>query len=233
MFVLLLSSALVALGAADGIAGQSHKPPPSTKHGSPSTKGAQAQHRESSSAAGTARKEAARQSERKTASSPIPVPRERPAAANVPPLPPDLAATKQAIDLVRHSKLGEATALAASITDPVAWKLVEWLLLRRTDSEAGLERYAAFINANPDWPSLPLRRRAEAKLWQKERYGATRGFFGDEPVSATGHLALARVLMAEGDNSGAEREVRAVWRTAGMSAETEAAVLAFRSNGDL
>jgi soluble lytic murein transglycosylase len=116
--------------------------------------------------------------------------------------------------------------MAASISDPVARKLVEWALLR-LDSEAGFERYAAFIHANPDWPSLPLRRRAEAKLWQKARDAATvRGFFAGEPLSAAGHLAYARVLMADGDNSGAEREVRPVWRTAGLSGESEAAVLA-------
>jgi len=174
----------------------------------------------------TKHKEAARPSDRKSASKPIPLPKERPAAADAPPLPPDLAATKQAIDLARHSRLGGATAMAASISDPVARKLVEWALLR-LDSEVGFERYAAFIHANPDWPSLPLRRRAEAKLWQKARDAATvRGFFAGEPLSAAGHLAYARVLMAEGDNSGAEREVRAVWRTAGLSGESEAAVLA-------
>ena len=64
------------------------------------------------------------------------------------------------------------------------------------DSEAGFDRYAAFIRANPDWPSIPLlRRRAEARLWQERRDAATvRRFLGGEPTSAVGRLALARVL---------------------------------------
>ena len=132
---------------------------------------------------------------------------------------------------MRQRKPGEATELATSIGDPVARKLVEWALLRHSDSEAGFERYAAFIGANPDWPSIPLlRRRAEARLWQDRRDAATvRRFLGGEPTSAVGRLALARVLKGEGDRAGAEREVRAVWHSAELSAELEAATLdAFR-----
>jgi soluble lytic murein transglycosylase len=44
-----------------------------------------------------------------------------------------------------------------------------------------------------------------------------------------GRLALARVRLGEGDRAGAEREVRAVWHSAELSAELEAATLdAFR-----
>jgi soluble lytic murein transglycosylase len=84
---------------------------------------------------------------------------------------------------VRQGKAKEAAALAASIGDPVAAKLVEWALLRRSDSEAGFERYVAFMRANPDWPSMTLmHRRAEARLWQERRDGATvRRFVGMIP----------------------------------------------------
>ena len=85
-------------------------------------------------------------------------------------LTPDLAAAKQAIELVRQHKLSDATALASSINDPVARKLIEWMLLRDPDSPADFDRYNAFIQANSDWPSIPLlRRRAEARLWQERR----------------------------------------------------------------
>jgi soluble lytic murein transglycosylase len=144
------------------------------------------------------------------------------------PLPADLAAAKQAIELVRQGKARDATALAASIGDPVAAKLVEWALLRRSDSDASFNRYVTFIRANPDWPSIPLmRRRAEARLWQEQRDGATvRGFVGQEPTSAIGRLALARVEMGEGNRAYAESEVHAVWRSGQLSAELEAEVLA-------
>jgi soluble lytic murein transglycosylase len=72
-----------------------------------------------------------------------------------------------------------------------------------------------------------MRRRAEARLWQEQRDGATvRGFVGQEPTSAIGRLALTRVEMGEGNRAYAESEVRAVWRSDQLSAELEAAVLA-------
>jgi hypothetical protein len=85
-------------------------------------------------------------------------------------LPLELSAVKQALERVRQRRPTEAAALAKSISDPVAQKLVEWALLRHPDSEARFERYVTFIRANPDWPSIPLlRRRAEMRLWQKPR----------------------------------------------------------------
>jgi soluble lytic murein transglycosylase len=91
----------------------------------------------------------------------------------------------QAIELARQRKVGEATALATSIGDPVAQKIVEWALLRHPDSEAGFERYAGFVRANPNWPSIRLlRRRAQARLWQERRDATTvRRFLGAEPFN--------------------------------------------------
>ena len=182
----------------------------------------------------TKRTTAAHRSERKRsahkAATKVPLPIERPEAPDpaLAALPPDLAATRQAIELVRRGKPADATALAASIADPVGQKLVEWALLRNSDSEAGFDRYAAFIGANPDWPSIPLlRRRAEARLWQDRRDPATirRFLDGKEPASFMGRLALARALMAEGDRAGADREIRTVWRSAPMSSDLETVVL--------
>ena len=153
----------------------------------------------------------------------VPLPIERPAGAS---LPTDFGVAKQAIELIRKSKWKDATALAASISDPVAHKLVEWALLRSSDSPAGFEPYAAFLGANPDWPGALLRRRAEARLWQERRDGTTvRRFVGKEPASSVGRLAFARVLMNEDDRDGAAREVRAVWQSAELSAEMESTVL--------
>ena len=229
--VWLLALATVAPGTPDAVAAPSHKHLPTqvSKHVPTQVrKAAQAEGHKKGSAPETKRSGAARQSERKSVHAvPLPINRPTAAIAAVVALPPDLAATKQAIELVRQHRPGEATALAASIGNPLAQKLVEWALLRRSDSETGLERYAAFVRSNPDWPGIPrLRRRAEERLWQKRRDAATvRGLFDAEPISAVGHLALARVLMGEGDRGGAQREVRAVWQAAGLSAEVEAAAV--------
>jgi soluble lytic murein transglycosylase len=143
------------------------------------------------------------------------------------PLPsPDLAAVKQAIRLIQQHKFSEATALAASINDPVAQKLVEWAYLRVPESPAGFDRYNAFLQANAEWSSMVLRRRAEARLWQERRDAATvRRFIGKQPNSVPGRLAVARVLLGEGDRAEASREIRAIWQSAELAAELEAAIV--------
>jgi len=143
-----------------------------------------------------------------------------------PPLTGDLALVKEAIDLARKAKTDEATATRNRIADPAGQKLVEWFILRHPETTANFSRYAAFLTANPEWPSAAsLRRRAEARLWQ-ERSDATtvRSFTGDRPISARGKLALARVLLADGDRDGAGRLARDAWRSEELSeaVETEA-----------
>jgi soluble lytic murein transglycosylase len=226
----LLALAIIALGTPLAIAAVSHKHGPTqVRKAAKAEHHAKADHHKGGHSAQEGKHSAgARRNEHKNVHA-VPLPSERPAAADkVVTLPPDLAATRQAIELVRQGKPGEATALAASAGNPLAPKIVEWALLRRSDTEAGLERYAAFINANPDWPSIPLiRRRAAEKLWQTRPDAATvRRFVGDDPASTTGRFALARVEMAEGNRIAAESKVRAAWRSAPLSAEMEAAVLA-------
>src|SRR5499433_256643 len=228
--VWLVALAVVTLSTTGAVTASSHKHAPAQVK-----KAAKAEHHKGRVArearghpASKAKRNAAAQRSEDEKKQAVPLPTSRPAAADRAALPPDLAATKQAIELVRQGKPGEATTLAASTGNPVAQKIVEWALLRRRDSEAGLERYAAFIRANPDWPSIALlRRRAEEKLWEG-RYdtAAVRRFVGEDPTSAAGQLAVARVEMAGGNRASAESKVRAVWRSAPLSGEMEAAVLA-------
>ena len=58
----------------------------------------------------------------------------------------DLTMTKQAIALLRHRKFSEATALVATIDDPIARTLVEWMMLHDSDSPAGFDRLAVSGN---------------------------------------------------------------------------------------
>jgi len=138
--------------------------------------------------------------------------------------PLDISAVKQAIDLVRKNHQGEATDVEHTISDPVARKLVEWVILRSEDGSSDFSRYAAFIAANPSWPGIEmLRRRAEAVLWE-DRVDpmATIDFFrSQEPHTAKGHFALARALLTRGDVAGAAAAVRQAWRRDGFSGDLE------------
>src|ERR1700730_16204249 len=158
---------------------------------------------------------------------PAPPVEKPPQAVAASPLTGDLAAVRQAFDLVRKGKTGEATIIEKTIGDPAAQKLVEWLILRHPDAEANFGRYAAFIADNPNWPSMgPLRRRAEARLWQERSDAATvRSFTGGQPATGRGRFALARVLLAEGDRDGAQNQVREAWRSEELSERVEADAL--------
>jgi soluble lytic murein transglycosylase len=144
-------------------------------------------------------------------------------AAETPPLSGDLAAVKNAIELVRKGKTSDATAAGKAIGDPAAQKLVEWFILKHPDGAANFARYDSFITDNPGWPSMgQLRRRAEACLWQERSDAATvHRFTGDRPASAKGSFALARALLAEGDRDGATRLVREAWRSEELAERIE------------
>jgi len=140
----------------------------------------------------------------------------------------DKDALENVIELVRKQKPGDATQAQAAISDPVARKLAEWLILRNDNNGASVERYRAFVSANPSWPSQTfLRRRIEAALWDDRRDDATvwSWFENQSPISAKGRFALAKAMIARGDRANAERLVREAWRHDGMSEDTEGAVL--------
>lgn len=140
----------------------------------------------------------------------------------------DKDALESVIELVRKRKPADATQAQAVITDPVARKLAEWLILRSDDNGASVERYRAFVSANPSWPSQTfMRRRIEAALWDDRRDDATvwSWFENESPISAKGKFALAKVMIARGDRANAERLVRDAWRRDGMSEDTETAAL--------
>jgi soluble lytic murein transglycosylase len=139
-----------------------------------------------------------------------------------------LATVKEAVGLARKGNTSRATEVQHTITDPAARKLVEWVILRSDDNDADFPRYAAFIAANPNWPSIgTLRRRAEAMLWQEHANPTTiRGFFAKGgPATAKGHFALARALIEQGDRAGAQAQLREAWHNENFSPDLETKVL--------
>jgi soluble lytic murein transglycosylase len=158
-----------------------------------------------------------------------------PAAARKPPTPAAMATTsatssddkealQNVIDLVRKHKPADATQAEAAISDPLARKLAEWIVLRSDDNGASVERYRAFLAANPSWPSQTfLRRRIEAALWDDHREDPVvwSWFENESPLSAKGKFALARAMIGRGDKANAERLVKDAWRNDTMSEDTE------------
>lgn len=158
-----------------------------------------------------------------------PAPQIQPAMVPGGPIPPEsLAAVKKAVELTRRGRNGEATALAGTVTDPVAAKLIEWLVLRAENDDFDFQRYAGFATENPGWPNInQFRRKAEAALFQNGVNDAVirRYFANTRPLTAKGRIAYARALLAQGDRAQAQQLVRETWRNDPLSADMERQVL--------
>jgi soluble lytic murein transglycosylase len=213
----LLTAAVLALLATDTTARPNHKPQQASK----TSEAKQARHH---------RNAAPGHRHVRHADAPLGSKRSKDAPARkeaTAPLSGDLALLKEAIDLARKARADEATATRNRIADPAGRKLAEWFILRNSETTANFSRYAAFIAANPEWPSVALlRRRAEARLWQERSDAAkVRSFTGDQPTSARGKLTLARVLLTDGDRESAGRLARDAWRSDELSERMEAEAL--------
>ncbi len=140
----------------------------------------------------------------------------------------DMAALKKIIEAAQKGKDGDADNTKATIKDPVARKLAEWVILRSDDTSPGFQRYANFIKENPNWPHVPLfNRRAEHALWNDGiEDAAVLGFFAHhQPITAKGRYVLAHALLAKGDKAGATALVRYAWRYQDCSEAVEHKVI--------
>ncbi len=142
--------------------------------------------------------------------------------------PADIEQLKRVLEATRKGKEADANAAENAITDPVARKLAEWVILRSDNTNPSFQRYAAFVTANPDWPHVPLfRRRAENALWNDHvDDNAVLAFFAARPpATAKGRYMMARALLAKGDRAGATALVRYAWTRQDASADVESKVL--------
>lgn len=136
----------------------------------------------------------------------------------------DIEAVKRVIAAARKGKDAEADAAQKTISDPVARKLAEWVILRLDATHPSFQRYANFISENESWPHVPLfGRRAENALWNDRLDdAAVRAFFARrKPSTAKGRFAYARALLAQGDRAGAAQYAREAWRNDDFSADVE------------
>ena len=127
----------------------------------------------------------------------------------------DLSVLKTAVTAARSSRARDAMAAAAQLNDPVAQKLVTWLVVRQSPNDLGFNAVAEFIRENPGWPTQStLRRRAERVLFQENRdLNAAQRFFAEQaPISGEGKVAFARVLAASGQSAKAAEWVREAYR---------------------
>ena len=141
----------------------------------------------------------------------------------------DVALAKQAIDLVaarQDQRRDHGPEDASAIRSPASWSNGPSCAATRTTR--GFDRLAAFSADNPSWPNATMiRRRAESALWDERRPAATviAFFRTQKPMTAKGKFALARALLAQGDDAGAARSCAQAWREDTCSRDVERIVM--------
>jgi soluble lytic murein transglycosylase len=143
---------------------------------------------------------------------------------------PAWAETRPSSDAVTAAKLAlkgdfvAAGGAAERSGDMAAIKLVELIYLRDHPNDAGYQRIMAFLDIAPNWPlSEALLKRAERSLYVNEETPELilSHFTKRKPTTAQGSLALARALLATGNEDGARAELRKVWADPQIPAELE------------
>ena len=141
----------------------------------------------------------------------------------------DVSAVKRAIEMVRLRKASRRQRSQKEHLRPSrARNSSNGSILRSDDSGADFARYAAFISANPHWPSIvTLRRKAEAAAFQDKPSDAQvlAYFAQNPPLTAKGRFAFARALLASGNRKDAEAQVRDAWRSDAFSQDVENRVI--------
>ncbi|MFC4172818.1 lytic transglycosylase domain-containing protein [Microvirga sp. GCM10011540] len=121
----------------------------------------------------------------------------------------------------------EATILKTKLTQPAAVALTEWFAIRG-GIPVGFDRMMAFQKDYPDWPvTTLLRRKAEEALVAERRPSSEiRAFFARQaPLTASGRIALAFALKADGLEAQANDQIRHVWREDSFGNDLERRIL--------
>lgn len=139
-----------------------------------------------------------------------------------------LAGLRAAITAYEKGDLSGGDANARTLSDPAARAAAEWIAIRTASRTVGFGRIMRFLAAYPNWPSAPtLRRRAEEALYNDDAdAGTVRAFFASQrPLTDEGKAALARTLLASGDQRGAATLIRDAYRNDALSDGLEADIV--------
>lgn len=120
---------------------------------------------------------------------------------------------REALKLAQAGKWSAARAQAAKVKSPLFGKIVTWLDLISHDSGDSFEDVAAFLDANPQWPSRhTLARRAEEAMTAATPDEAVLAWFAQRrPLTPDGRSRLAAALYAKGKDAEADALVRESW----------------------
>ena len=129
----------------------------------------------------------------------------------------------QAMDAMRAGNWENAVRLAER-DGAVAADILEWHRLRA--GRGTYQEVQDFLASRPDWPGLELlRRKSEPVVVQQSDADVLAFFEQGPPQTASGVLAYAGAMTAQGNKTEAQAQVVRAWRSMRMSAEEQALFL--------
>ncbi|WP_177176862.1 lytic transglycosylase domain-containing protein [Faunimonas pinastri] len=138
---------------------------------------------------------------------------------------------RNALDEVRGGHYDKAEDISKGLPDPLAFRLVSWLVARAPDASPSLSEIEAVRASHPDWPEPNrLRVRAESAFFRTGPDDATilSRFSDAAPTTTYGTVAFIAALSHSGKTADAAARLSRFWRTADLAPD-----LAARVNTDL
>jgi soluble lytic murein transglycosylase len=130
----------------------------------------------------------------------------------------DRAIYRQAYVAAQANQWGQAWSLTKSAGDQFPAKLLLWVELTRGGPEVQFDQIRDFLAQNPDWPGrMVLRRHAEQMLKDQSDATAAEWFKLFPPVSPSGHMRQADLMIAGGHAAEGVALLRQVWVDANFS----------------
>lgn len=141
----------------------------------------------------------------------------------------DRSTLESALRAARSGDVAEAETLRASLSNPIARKIVLWAMV---DSAGERLPFAELDQARRDlwgWPHASRREAAVEKQLEAQSMppqAVIDWFKGQEPVSPEGAMALAAAYQASGQTDKAKALIRHFWRDVSFEAEPQQQMLA-------
>lgn len=120
---------------------------------------------------------------------------------------------KAGLEAARKDRWGDVRTFARRLADPIAAKVLRWIVMSEPDTDASFREIADFISANPSWPGQTrLRQRAEEAMTEATPPGEVLAWFGDKaPLTSDGMTRLGAALLATGNEAKGRAQLRKAW----------------------
>ena len=143
----------------------------------------------------------------------------------------DMEVMRAALAAAQSGDWSRAYVGAATITDPLPLKMLHWMDYARPGAPGRFPDISGFIELNPNWPAQKaLRKHAEEALAGESDAVAADWYKRRPPVSSTGKLREAEIMMNSGDLEGGAAALRALWIAADFGPLDEKNFLARHSS---